>query len=184
MKLLIILTKLCMCYSYRYPHDLRTNIIQNSCEFDIIRIKREDIMCSDYGTNKKYCNHFALSQEFVITNEIGIENKKNIVIKPYVMYFDFGDNKHKVADYYYTFTCSHEDNFPKLILNIVPKNHYDLSLYTELCELCIAVVILVLTVYICSKVCHFNINNNDIYQGVFFGYLLGIYRTTRRIYSE
>ena len=39
-----------------YLDDFRENNIQNSCIFKIIRFNRNNIMCSDYGLNKKYCN--------------------------------------------------------------------------------------------------------------------------------
>ena len=117
----------------RFP--LRENIIQNNCNFNIIRINRKDLLCSDYGINKRYCNDYSLPYEFIIIKEMGVNNKENIIIKPYAIWETNDYNyKIKVADFYYTFTCSNLDNFPKLILNIVPKKEFDKSFQQEIFE--------------------------------------------------
>ena len=103
-----------------YPDDLKENLVQNSCNFNIIRFSRKDIMCSDYGLNKKYCNSYYLPYEFTIAKEFGLNHKVNYNIEPKAIFEDYSNQKTILANIYYTFTCSHEDNEPKLILNIVP----------------------------------------------------------------
>ncbi len=104
----------------------RENIIQNNCEFDILRIKKSDRMCSDYGQYVKYCNHYSQPQEFLIYNENGI-NGKHIVIKPSAMWRETDNSKTKLADFYYTFTCDSRDKEPKLIQHIVPSPGQDMN---------------------------------------------------------
>jgi len=116
-----------------YPDDLRENIIQNSCFFNIIRFNKKDIMCSDYGLNKKYCNSYYLPYEFAITKEFGLNHKVNYNIDPKAVFEDYSNQKTILANIYYTFTCSYEDNEPKLLLNIVPTN--DESLLEEIVTL-------------------------------------------------
>tara|TARA_B100000575_G_C22526224_1_gene340071 strand:+ start:18 stop:458 length:441 start_codon:yes stop_codon:yes gene_type:complete len=103
-----------------YSDDLREDSIQNSCNFNIIRFNRNTIMCSDYGLNKKYCNSYYLPYEFTIAKEFGLNHKVNYNIEPKAIFEDYSNQKTILANIYYTFTCSHEDNEPKLILNIVP----------------------------------------------------------------
>lgn len=55
------------------PVDIRQHKISNSCEFDIVRLKRNEISCLDFGLHKKYCHHPGISKEFVITKENGID---------------------------------------------------------------------------------------------------------------
>ena len=105
-----------------YSHDLREDSIQNSCNFNIIRFNRNTIMCSDYGLNKKYCNSYYLPYEFTIAKEFGLNHKVNYNIEPKAIFEDYSNQKTILANIYYTFTCSHEDNEPKLLLNIVPIN--------------------------------------------------------------
>ena len=105
-----------------YPDDLRENIVQNSCFFNIIRFNNKDIMCSDYGFNKKYCNSYYLPYEFADIKEFGLNNKVNYNIEPKAIFEDYSNQKTILANIYYTFTCSHEDNEAKLLLNIVPTN--------------------------------------------------------------
>lgn len=116
-----------------YPDDLRENTIQNSCNFNIIRFSRKDIMCSDYGLNKKYCNSYYLPYQFSVAKEFGLNHKVNYNIEPKAIFEDYSNQKTILANIYYTFTCSHEDNEPKLLLNIVPIN--DESLLEEIVTL-------------------------------------------------
>ena len=44
-----------LALSHNYMGD-RKNTIQNTCEFDILRIPKTDIICRDYGEYKHYCN--------------------------------------------------------------------------------------------------------------------------------
>ena len=113
-----------------YSQDLMEDSIQNSCIFKIIRFSRKDIMCSDYGLNKKYCNSYYLPYEFIIIKEFGLNHKVNYNIEPKAIFEDYNNQKTILANIYYTFTCSHEDNEPKLLLNIVPTN--DESLLEEI----------------------------------------------------
>ena len=103
-----------------YPDDLKENLVQNTCIFNIIRFNKNTIMCSDYGLNKKYCNSYYLPYEFAIAKEFGLGHKVNYNIEPKAIFEDYSNQKTILANIYYTFTCSHEDNEPKLILNIVP----------------------------------------------------------------
>ena len=103
-----------------YPDDLRENLVQNSCIFKIIRFNINNIMCSDYGLNKKYCNSYYLPYQFTVTKEFGLNHKVNYNFEPKAVFEDYSNQKTILANIYYTFTCSHEDNEPKLILNIVP----------------------------------------------------------------
>ena len=116
-----------------YSQDLMEDSIQNSCIFKIIRFSRKDIMCSDYGLNKKYCNSYYLPYEFSVTKEFGLNHKVNYNIEPKAIFQDYSNQKTILANIYYTFTCSHEDNEPKLLLNIVPTN--DESLLEEIVTL-------------------------------------------------
>ena len=116
-----------------YSDDLRENLVQNSCNFNIIRFNKKDIMCTDYGFNKKYCNNYYLSYQFTITKELGLNHKVNYNIEPKAIFEDYSKQKIVLANIYYTFTCSHEDNEPKLLLNIVPTN--DESLLEEIVTL-------------------------------------------------
>ena len=103
------------------------NNIRNTCNFDILRIKKHSIeaYCIDYGVHMKYCHHYAQPEEFIITNEKGI-NKQDIVIKPSALWQESGYNTYKMADYYYTFTCNHKYNSSRLIQHIVPTVQYDI----------------------------------------------------------
>ena len=113
-----------------YPDDLKENLVQNTCIFNIIRFNKNTIMCSDYGLNKKYCNSYYLPYEFTIAKEFGLNHKVNYNIEPKAIFEDYSNQKTILANIYYTFTCSYEDNEPKLLLNIVPTN--DESLLEEI----------------------------------------------------
>lgn len=117
-----------------YPDDLRENLVQNSCFFNIIRFNKNTIMCSDYGLNKKYCNSYYLPYEFSVAKEFGLDNKVNYNIEPKAIFQYYNNQKTILANIYYTFTCSHEDNEPKLLLNIVPIN--DQTFLEEFVTLC------------------------------------------------
>ncbi len=106
----------------------RENNIRNTCIFDILRIKKHSMetYCIDYGEHIKYCNHYAQPEEFIITNEKGL-NKKDIVIKPSALWQETGYNRDKMADYYYTFTCNDKHKSPRLIQHIVPTLQYDID---------------------------------------------------------
>ena len=144
----------------------RENIIQNNCEFDILRIKKSDRMCSDYGQYVKYCNHYSQPQEFLIYNENRI-NGKHIVIKPSAMWQETDNSKTKLADFYYTFTCDSGDKEPKLIQHIVPSPGQDMN---PLIMLTLLILLLIVMCMICPT------DNSD---GFWLGYLCGSSRGSR-----
>ena len=116
-------------FTITHIHDLRENHVENSCNFNIIRFSKKDIMCADYGLNKKYCNNYYLPYEFRVEKEFGLNHKVNYNIEPKAIFEEYSNQKTILANIYYTFTCSYEDNEPKLLLNIVPTN--DESLLEE-----------------------------------------------------
>ena len=140
----------------------RENIIQNNCEFDILRIKKSDRMCSDYGQYVKYCDHYSQPQEFLVYNENGI-NGKHIVIKPAALWQETDNSKTKLADFYYTFTCDNRDKQPKLIQHIVPPPGQDVNPL-------IMITLFVLLLIIMCMICPNDSNSND---GFWLGYLCG-----------
>ena len=73
------------------------NVINNNCDFDIIRIKKEHIMCNDLGIYKKYCNSRYQPEEFIIYNEKTV-NKKQITIKPYNLIISTNYYKKEIAE--------------------------------------------------------------------------------------
>tara|TARA_A100001015_G_C14735695_1_gene611653 strand:+ start:17 stop:589 length:573 start_codon:yes stop_codon:yes gene_type:complete len=171
--------------SCRYP--ITENIIENDCNFDIIRINRNHLLCSDYGKNKEYCNHYSLPHEFIITKEIGVNNKENINIKPYAIW-ETNDKSYKikVADFYYIFTCNSKDNLPKLILNIVPKKNFDKSILQELYEfilfICLLLFICVILAFMSPCIGSNHSTNNNYWLDYTMGTSQNNYN--RRTYSE
>ena len=149
-----------LALSYEYPFE-RENTIENSCDFDILRIKKKDVMCSDYGTYVKYCNHYSIPEEFVIYNEKGI-NGKIITIKPYALWEETSSSKTKLADFYYIFTCDNRDNYPKLIQHIVPVYGKDINPLIYL----VVIIILIFAVLIICPNFYKNYNNsfNNLYN--------------------
>lgn len=129
----------------------RENNINSNCKFDIIRIKKEDVLCNDYGIYKKYCEHYAIPEEFTITQEIGMEDKVNYNIKPSRMYQESYDNKIVLADFYYTFNCDRLDNEYQLYLRIIPRS--DKSLGEELVELLIVIILFVPVLILIALFC-------------------------------
>lgn len=130
-----------------YPDDIRENLIQNTCNFNIIRFNKNNILCIDYGYYKKYCNTNYLSNEFTIVKEFGLNHKLNYNIEPKTIFKLYNNQENTLANIYYTFTCSHEDNEPKLLLNIFPiKDESILEEFVTLCyvisfSLCICIFI-------------------------------------------
>ena len=119
----------------------RENIINSNCNFDTIRIKKQDVLCNDYGIYKKYCEHYAIPEEFTIKRELGMEGKTNYNIKQSKIYIESYDNKIVLADFYYTFKCEHLDNNYQLYLRIIPRS--DKSFREELLELLICIVLFI-----------------------------------------
>jgi hypothetical protein len=146
------------------------NVINNNCDFDIIRIKKEHIMCNDLGIYKKYCNSRYQPEEFIIYNEKTV-NKKQITIKPYNLIISTNYYKKEIAKYYYYFTCNNADNYPRLIQHIIPNARYDVSLiYDLLIILVILIILIVLLVYL------------NIINYFWIGYLFGIISITIQNY--
>ncbi len=134
-----------------YSINMDENIIENNCNFNIVRFGRNDIMCSDYGFNKKYCKTDYLPHEFIITKEHGLNYNLNYNIEPKAIFQKYSVKNTVLANIYYRFTCSNEDNEPKLILNIVPLN--DISFTQECVDIyfliCCIICSYIFIVYLC-----------------------------------
>ena len=119
----------------------KENNIDSTCKFNTLRIKKENILCNDFGIYKKYCDHYSLTDEFTILKEIGLENKIEYTIKPSKIYQQIQDNKIVLADLHYTFKCHYLDNEPQLYLTIIPRN--DKSIVDEVFEFIIGIIIFI-----------------------------------------
>ena len=164
---------------------LQKNIINNNCSFDIIRINRLDVLCNDYGVNKKYCNHFSLPNEFIVIKELGVNSKENIIIKPYAMWItDDKFYKKKIADFHYTYKCSSNNNIPVLIINIIPRKEFDKSFKQEIFEFIFIICLLVFIILIFELICPCLLHNDDNFYS---GYTIGSFNSkyhSERIYCE
>tara|TARA_B100001093_G_C26779451_1_gene993931 strand:- start:700 stop:1200 length:501 start_codon:yes stop_codon:yes gene_type:complete len=149
------------------------NIINNNCNFDVIRFLKKDIFCVDYGKYKKYCNHIGQPNEFVILKEKGIDNY-NYIIKPTALWHQVNNQKYKMANYYYNFVCDNSDNIPKLIQYIVPTSNYDISIYSEIVISIILIILICLILSVCRS-------NDDTF---ILGYLIGQTNQSSSYYSE
>lgn len=116
----------------------RINSITNKCKFDILRIDSKDVLCRDYGYNKKYCNSKYIPDEFIIYNENSIKGK-NIVIRPRSIIDS--STKIKMLDFYFSFTCD-QDNFPRLILYIIPTKEFDYNFIQDFIKFIFETIIL------------------------------------------
>lgn len=125
--------------------DIRQNEIKDDCNFEKIRIPITDVTCEDLGFHKKYCNHYSLPKEFVISKELSY-NGNHYDISPKAMYDSHANRK--VANFYYNFNCDKEGG-PKLELNIVPRNGYDKDPKQEFIEFIFVCVLILLIVAIC-----------------------------------
>lgn len=159
-------------YSY---YDKDRNVIKNNCKFDVLRFQKNDIICNDYGKNKKYCNHYSIPNEFLVYNEKGINNKKTIKIKPYAMWEIYNEKVNKMANFNYNFICNNITNQPKLTLNIIPSKKYDKSLSDEIMEVMAGLIIIVILFSIigcCCNLVDYDINkkyNNNFMNGLIIG---------------
>ena len=124
-----------------YPNDLRENSITNDCEFNIIRFNYKKVLCNDYGLNKKFCNNYYLPYEFSVIKELGIKNNINYNIEPKIIVQEYLGYKIILANIYYTFLCSIEDNEPQLLVTIVPTLNNDKPLLEEFIILCFTISI-------------------------------------------
>lgn len=153
--------------------------INNQCNFDILRINKQDISCIDYGKYSKYCNHYAQPNEFIVYNEKGLKGKQ-ITIKPSAMWEETDNNKYKIADFYYTFKCNKNDNTPTLIQHIVPTKGYDIN---PIYIIVVLIIIIVCIIYCCGLSDNYDnsYNNNDFW----LGYLLACNNNSgKRTYCE
>lgn len=144
--------------NYKLPIDypLRENIIENTCNFQIIRFSKEEVTCVDYGFNTNYCNDFVIPYEFTVESEIGLENKKNLVIRPYAIWSELATLE-KVLDFYYIFRCDSKYNEATLQVNIVPTNQFDKSVNSRLLEVTYLIISLLVSVSLIN-LCFSNID--------------------------
>ena len=163
-----MLQSLMFIMSY-YPADIRENVLTNTCEFDVLRFKRNDIMCVDYGINKKYCNYNALNREFLVSLEQGV-NEQNIVIQPSALWIAFNEHPVKIANFYYNFNCNNDNNETKLLLNIVPVTNHDKSLETEVIDAMFIISILISLYIVLKSSCPVFIDNRFL-SGIILCYL-------------
>ena len=173
--------------SCEHPAHIRLNKINSDCDFNIIRIKKKNIICYDFGLNKNYCNHYAIPNEIIVTKEKGL-NRDNIIIKPEKMYEEFRDNKVLMANLYYSFICNKYDSVPILELNIVPTKQYDLSFREQLFQTLFMISLLILLILLFASLCPCLVNNGNNYNdGLFSGLILGNClsgNNNRRTYCE
>ena len=100
----------------------KENVIDSNCDFQILRFNRNQVKCHDTGQYKKYCNHYAIPNEFQVMKKVGIGNQYVYTFKPQAIYTESHNNKHKKASFYYKFTCDNKNNNPKLELTIYPTS--------------------------------------------------------------
>tara|TARA_E500000178_G_scaffold319611_1_gene342056 strand:+ start:383 stop:859 length:477 start_codon:yes stop_codon:yes gene_type:complete len=115
------------------------NSIKNECKFDILRINSKDVLCQDFGYNKQFCNSKYIPDEFIIYNENSIK-KKNIVIRPRAIWHT--PTKIKMMNFYFSFTCGN-DNFPRLLLYIIPTPEFDYNFFENIKRFLFETVILI-----------------------------------------
>ncbi len=167
----------------------RKNIIENTCEFNTLRFQKNDVICIDLGQNAKYCNSNNLANEFVVNKEIGIGNKEVYIIKPTVMWEEIGNDRYRMADFYYSLHCNHQDNKPELTLKILPTPGYDISFETKIVGLFIFIVGIILLSLIVTIMCPCLIddNNDSFCSGLLLGFLFSNFSSSnsnRRTYCE
>ena len=179
MKLLII-SCILIGINSNYLDDSFVNVISNNCEFDIIRIKKEDVMCADYGIYEKYCQHYSIPYEFTVQKERGLGNKDVYTIKPSAIFEESYNYKKKLANFYYNFSCDKLDNEAKLILYILPTNEKSpTTQFYEFIIVCIFLILLILIISYCNLPNDFNNNFSN-------GYILGSISNNKkkRVYCE
>lgn len=124
------------------------NIIHNTCKFNKLRISSNEILCVDYGNNKKYCKSSHIPDEFIILREYGIDYEEKIVIKPKYIYSSKDFDEKIIAKYYYNFNCDNNTKETKLIVNIIPTFGNDKSKKEELFELFSMITIIFLIYFV------------------------------------
>lgn len=166
------------------PGDIRQHKISNNCEFDIVRLKRNEVSCTDLGSHKKYCHHQGLSKEFIITKENGID-KNTIIIKPEAMYEEVNGQKYTMAQFYYSFNCNFYEKVPRLELNIVPTPNYDKSINENIADFLIVITLLVIIGFLTMLLCPCLLKNNgDFTSGIIIGNVIGSNNSNRRVYCD
>lgn len=167
-----------------YDEDLysihRENTIDSTCKFNIIRIKKEDVLCNDYGIHKKYCHHYSIPEEFTVLQELGIDNKIVHTIKPSKMYEESYDKKIVLADFYYTFKCSKLDNEPQLYLRIIPR--IDKPVLDEILELILAIVLFIPIALLALIFCPCLVLASNFSSGFVLGSISS--NSSKKIYCE
>lgn len=174
MKFIIFFINLISIHCY-YPADLRENTISNTCEFNKIRFFKKDVLCVDYGINNKYCDHYSLSDEFIIEKEKGVNNIDNYIIKPDKIIEQTNNYKKTIANFYFSFTCDYIENYPKLLLTIIPTSD---NIINE------KYVIFLITLFLCLfTLYYFNIVNEDNLLSFIIILILLFYNNTLYIYN-
>lgn len=157
------------------------NLIENSCNFEIIRFNRNDITCFDYSLDVKYCDDDIIPNEFIIYNEVGLNNKKNLIIKPYAIWSEY-DSYQKVLDFHYIFQCDGKYNNANLIVNVVPNSDFQKNTKTQIIKVLYILMALAVNITLIN-LCFNNIIEKDRLNG-----LNGLNRLNRlnnhRTYSE
>lgn len=156
---LTILTNINQC-------NIEKNNIDNTCDFEKIRILKKDIKCIDTGHYTKYCNHYALPNEFIITKEKGIGNSENIIIKPEGIFTETDHDKQQIARFYYNFECYNENGSPNLELIIYPR--WDTNPIWSLILIIFIIIIAFFLIAICDSP-----NDRRRNSDFTWGYVLG-----------
>ena len=159
------------------PVDLENNI-DNNCDFNIIRIKKQHVICSDKGIYNKYCHHYAIPEEITINKEIGLGNKEIYTIKPTTMFHEISNGRKSVlAKFSYDFTCNRKDNNPQLLMKIYP--HKDNSPHDNFVEAIVSLIIIIILLIMIICICP------NIMSDFWLGYIIGSNSNNReRIYCE
>ena len=157
----------------------KDNYINSDCNFGIIRIPKKDIFCTDYGTYKKYCNHFSMPDEFIVLQEKGMNNEIIHTIKPSKMYEVDINNKKIIAEFYYTFKCDKLDSQSKLFLRIFPMK--DPSPGEELLQIISAIIIILIITFMIITICHLS-TINDFNTGYIMGSMSSNTSTNKKQY--
>ena len=161
------------------------NYINSDCEFDIIRLNKNQIKCIDSGVNKKYCNHYKFPNEIKITKERGIGLNDKFIFSPQAMYEEKDDKVYKMLDFKYSFYCDKNHNYPDLSVYLTPTKKYNKSSSEEFAEF-IALLFIVIIIMVFCAMFGFLENNNHRNDGFWLGYILGSNNNNLRdrIYCE
>ena len=156
----------------------KENIVTNNCDFQILRFNRNQVKCHDTGQYEKYCNHYAIPNEFQVMKEVGIGNQDVYTFKPQAIYTESHNSKRKDASFYYKFTCDNKNNNPNLELTIYPTS--DVNPVVTLIVVIIIFVLVCMLIGMCTD--NNSRNNNDFALGYIIGNLGS--NSNRRTYCE